>query len=111
MLTVMWGFSVSFYVTDNNEKFPNFMYACWHAFNLIFGMTNIQIQNWVAVLSGTLYMVIIVILFFNILIAIISDGFERVMERSKLSSRFEKASIITEIEGTMSSEELADPKL
>lgn len=111
MVVVMWGFAVSFFVSDNNFRFNSLSDSLWHVFNLVFGMTSLDDRSWVAVAAGTLYMVLIVILFLNILIAVISDGFERVMERSALSTRYEKASIITEIEVLMSEAELNNPDL
>ena len=56
-------------------------------------------------------MVVMVIVLMNLLIAVIMDGFERIMERAHLSARAEKAQIICDMELMMTPWELNDPKL
>merc|ERR1712224_375180 len=103
MAVVMWAFSVSFYIADDGVEFTAGLHeSLWYAFLLIFGMTEIQEQSWITVTTGSLYMVIMVLILMNLLIAVTMDGFERIMERSYITSRAEKAQIICDLELMMS---------
>ena len=56
-------------------------------------------------------MVVMVIVLMNLLIAVVMDGFERIMERAHLAQRAEKAQIICDMELMMTPLALDDPNL
>ena len=103
---VMFGFSVSFYVSDTDSYAEGLHESIWYSFLLIFGMTDLNEGTWVTVTSGSVYMVIMVVILMNLLVAVIMDGFERVMERARLSMRREKAQMICDAELLMTQWEL-----
>ena len=50
MAVVVWGFSVSFYISDNQVNFSEGLHeSLWYSFLLIFGMTDLNESTWITV--------------------------------------------------------------
>jgi len=99
LLIIYTGFSIAFYITFGEFTFEAFFQrAFFGMFDSLLGNVDTSAYDGEhAVLQYIMiivYMTLMFIIFFNVIIAVIGDGFERVMQRSKVQAMFEKAELI-----------------
>lgn len=102
---VSMGFAAAFYTLDTRETYFGLYHALWSVFQILF-LGDLEGNEFTSPVEFFLlgaFLIVIVVVMFNMLIAIINEEFLGAQERGLLINRLEKARMINEHEEKMTS--------